>query len=91
MLASLRSDGWTASPELVDDFTGIRIHCRRSEQIHRYEGAGEIPAAPHAAHDVIQGNFLETQIASVEEWDGLCKRHWPPGQCWFLLGAPVRV
>jgi hypothetical protein len=24
MLASLRSDGWTASPELVDDFTGIR-------------------------------------------------------------------
>jgi hypothetical protein len=25
MLASLRSDGWTASPELVDDFTGIRI------------------------------------------------------------------
>jgi putative transposase len=28
MLASLRSDGWTASPELVDDFTGI---CRRNE------------------------------------------------------------
>ena len=26
MLASLRSDGWTASPELVDDFTGICSH-----------------------------------------------------------------
>ena len=25
-LASLRSDGWTTCPELVDDFIGIRIH-----------------------------------------------------------------
>jgi len=28
-LASLRSDRWTASPELVDDFIGIRTNEER--------------------------------------------------------------
>jgi hypothetical protein len=32
MLASLRSDRWTASPELVDDFIGIRMEVISSSQ-----------------------------------------------------------
>ena len=35
-LASLRSDRWTASPELLDDFIGLRnceVHVDRSPQV----------------------------------------------------------
>jgi len=36
-LASLRSDGWTTCPELVDDFIGIRILIPDQDAFHLWQ------------------------------------------------------
>ena len=56
MLASLRSDRWTACPELVDDFIGIPT------DIANYDATDYLETL-HA----LEGNTSDTRASSIEE------------------------